>query len=52
MHPPPHATGIPSYASLIGSVDSHAVKYVAETRAQEGRKEEILDLREMCLVRL
>ncbi|KAF9454403.1 argonaute-like protein [Macrolepiota fuliginosa MF-IS2] len=48
MHPPPHSTGIPSYASVVGSVDSHAVKYVAATRAQEGKKEEILGLREMC----
>lgn len=52
MHPPPHSAkfGIPSYASVVGSVDANAVKYVAASRAQEGRKEDIVDLRTMCLV--
>ncbi|KAF7770313.1 hypothetical protein Agabi119p4_6287 [Agaricus bisporus var. burnettii] len=51
MHPPPHSAkfGIPSYASVVGSVDANAVKYVAASRAQEGRKEDIVDLRTMCL---
>ncbi|KAF5361966.1 hypothetical protein D9756_002190 [Leucocoprinus leucothites] len=49
MHPAPHTKGIPSYASLVGSVDSHAVKYVAVTRAQERGRENIVDLKSMCL---
>jgi len=48
-HPPAHTVDKPSYASVVGSVDSNAVKYVAASRAQEGRKEEILDLKSMCL---
>jgi eukaryotic translation initiation factor 2C len=50
-HPAPHTVGVPSYASLVGSVDSNAVKYVAATRAQESRREDIADLKAMCLVR-
>ncbi|KXN86194.1 Protein argonaute-3 [Leucoagaricus sp. SymC.cos] len=51
MHPPPHTEGIPSYASVVGSVDSHAVKYVATTRAQKSKQEYIEpeDLESMCL---
>ena len=49
-HPAAHTSGIPSYASLVGSVDSHAVKYVAVTRAQESRQEWIGDFKSMCLV--
>jgi hypothetical protein len=53
MHPPPHSAslGIPSYASLVGSVDVNAVKYVAASRAQDGKREDIMDLENMCLVR-
>ncbi len=52
MHPAAHTLDRPSYASVVGSVDSNAVKYVATSRAQETRKEEILDLKSMCHVRL
>lgn len=52
MHPAPHTIDKPSYASVVGSVDTNAVKYVASSQAQTGRKEEILNLKEMCLVSL
>ncbi|KAJ3552291.1 hypothetical protein NP233_g12914 [Leucocoprinus birnbaumii] len=48
-HAAPHTQGIPSYASIVGNVDSNAVKYVAVTRAQESRREDITNLKDMCL---
>ncbi|EIN04651.1 argonaute-like protein [Punctularia strigosozonata HHB-11173 SS5] len=48
MHPAPGATGRPSYASLVASVDSHACRYIAQSRVQVSRQEMIADLKDMC----
>jgi len=47
-HPPP-GVNRPSYTAIIGSIDSHAAKYVATSRAQKGRQEIINDMQEMCM---
>ncbi|KAF7295912.1 Argonaute-like protein [Mycena chlorophos] len=39
MHPPPGATDRPSFASVVGSVDSNAAKYVSTMSIQRGRVE-------------
>lgn len=40
----------PSYAAVVGSVDSDASKYIAASKAQELRQELIQDLGEMIAV--
>ncbi|KAF9472086.1 argonaute-like protein [Pholiota conissans] len=47
IHPAPGALNRPSFASVVGSVDSQAAKYVGSMRVQEGRKESILELKAM-----
>ncbi|KAG8905954.1 hypothetical protein FRB99_007888 [Tulasnella sp. 403] len=47
MHPGPGVGGRPSFASVIGSVDSTTSKYIATTRAQRPRQEMIEELEEM-----
>ncbi|KAF7433014.1 hypothetical protein PC9H_004959 [Pleurotus ostreatus] len=47
IHPAPGSEGRPSFTSLVGSVDSNAAKYVADTRVQAGRTEMIEDLQAM-----
>ncbi|KAG8952530.1 hypothetical protein FRC00_006750, partial [Tulasnella sp. 408] len=47
LHPAPGASSRPSYAAVVGSVDSDASKYVAITRAQQCRVEMIEDLTDM-----
>lgn len=49
-HPGPGVTNRPSYAAVVGSVDSDASKYVAVSKPQEPRKEMILNLTEMITV--
>lgn len=51
MHPAPGAEGRPSFTTVVSSIDSMAVKYIAISRVQAGRKEIIDDLEEMCTVR-
>ncbi|KAF8891134.1 Piwi domain-containing protein [Gymnopilus junonius] len=48
IHPPPGATDRPSFTAVVGSVDTHAAKYVATSRVQTGRQEIINDLKDMC----
>ncbi|KAF8627134.1 hypothetical protein AX17_006353 [Amanita inopinata Kibby_2008] len=48
MHPGPGAKNIPSYASLVASVDSNTSKYIPAIRVQASRQELIEDLEEMC----
>ncbi len=50
IHPAPGSEGRPSFTSLVGSVDSNAAKYVADTRVQAGRTEMIEDLQAMVKV--
>ncbi|KAJ7878523.1 argonaute-like protein [Mycena olivaceomarginata] len=47
MHPAPGATGRPSFAAVVSSVDSNAAKYVATQRVQTSRQELITDLKDM-----
>ncbi|KAG9047214.1 hypothetical protein FS837_002808 [Tulasnella sp. UAMH 9824] len=46
-HPGPGITNRPSYAAVVGSVDSDASKYDAITRPQQCRREMIDDLTDM-----
>ena len=50
VHPAPGPTGKPSFAAVVGSVDSNGAKYVAATQIQEARKEIIEDLETMVMV--
>jgi len=50
IHPAPGTVAKPSYTSVVGSLDSHAVKYVPTTSVQEGRQEMIADMKGMCKV--
>jgi eukaryotic translation initiation factor 2C len=50
MHPAPNSLDRPSFASLVGSIDSDAAKYVATMRVQKSRKEEIDDFEAMAKV--
>jgi hypothetical protein len=50
MHPAPGATGRPSYAALVASIDSHACKYIAQSKVQESRMEMIAELKDMSKV--
>ncbi|KIO29143.1 hypothetical protein M407DRAFT_21713 [Tulasnella calospora MUT 4182] len=47
QHPGPGVTTRPSYAAVVGSVDSDASKYIAVSRAQGFRQEMIQDLADM-----
>ncbi|KIO16425.1 hypothetical protein M407DRAFT_33926 [Tulasnella calospora MUT 4182] len=46
-HPGPGVTNRPSYAAVVGSVDSDASRYIAVSKPQEARKEMIQNLAEM-----
>ncbi|KAG9103625.1 hypothetical protein FRC06_009399, partial [Ceratobasidium sp. 370] len=48
-HPAGHTEGRPSFAALVGSVDSKASKYVATHRVQRSRVEGIIDFEEMAV---
>ncbi|KAF8138405.1 argonaute-like protein [Boletus edulis] len=48
IHPPPGATGRPSFTALVGNVDSNSAKYVATSHVQGSREEIIQDLKEMA----
>ncbi|KAJ3888986.1 argonaute-like protein [Lentinula edodes] len=48
MHPAP-GSDAPSYSSLVGSVDSRAIKYIAKIKVQTSRQEIIADLRTMAM---
>lgn len=52
MHPGPGQGGRPSYAAVVGSVDSEISKYIAVSRAQGSRVEMIQDLADMVAVGL
>ncbi|KAB5595254.1 Argonaute-1 protein [Ceratobasidium theobromae] len=47
-HPAPGTEGRPSFAALVGSVDSAGSKYIAAHRAQGSRVEGIADLEDMA----
>ncbi|KAB5595487.1 Argonaute-like protein [Ceratobasidium theobromae] len=47
MHPAPGAHGRPSFASVVGSIDSNAAHYTAISRAQDSRVEIIDDIEDM-----
>ncbi|CAE6418353.1 unnamed protein product [Rhizoctonia solani] len=47
MHPAPGATGRPSFAGLVGSIDSNASHYTAINQAQDSRVEMIYGLEGM-----
>ncbi|KAH7334657.1 argonaute-like protein [Rhizoctonia solani] len=48
MHPAPGAHDRPSFASLVGSIDSNVAHYTAITQAQESRVEMIQNLEAMA----
>lgn len=50
IHPPPGATGKPSFTAVVSSVDSVLCKYVASNGMQDGGKEMIKDLEGMVAV--
>lgn len=50
MHPGPGTTDRPSYAAVVGSVDSEISKYIAVSRAQGSRVEMIAELSDMVAV--
>ncbi|KAK0445338.1 argonaute-like protein [Desarmillaria tabescens] len=47
MHPAPGSQS-PSYAAVVGNIDSDGARYIAKTTLQLGRKEMIEDLRSMA----
>ncbi|CAE6346789.1 unnamed protein product, partial [Rhizoctonia solani] len=47
MHPAPGAHGRPSFASVVGSIDSNAAHYTAISQAQDSRVEMIHELEGM-----
>lgn len=49
MHPAP-GSETPSYASVVGSVDSSAARYVSRMAVQQSRQEIIADLEGMVTV--
>jgi eukaryotic translation initiation factor 2C len=51
MHPAP-GSDRPSYASLVGSIDTSGVRYVSTMEVQTSRKEIIEAMESMCTVRL
>jgi len=50
IHPAPGSDGRPSFAALVGSVDSDSAKYIATIRCQTSRVEIIEDLEDMAKV--
>ncbi|KAF7332070.1 Argonaute-like protein [Mycena kentingensis (nom. inval.)] len=48
IHPAPGSDGRPSFASLVGNVDSDTAKYIASSRVQTSRQEMIEELQPMC----
>jgi hypothetical protein len=50
-HPAPGSVGRPSFTSLVGSIDTTAVRYVSTMEVQRPRKELIKTLDSMCVVR-
>jgi eukaryotic translation initiation factor 2C len=51
VHPAPGSVGRPSFASLVGSIDNNAVRYVSTMEVQTSRKELIEAMESMCTVR-
>jgi len=49
-----HSGGLckPSFSAVVGNVDVDVSKYVAESRAQEARREIIVDMEDMVFVSL
>ena len=52
MHPAPGSDDRPSYASLVGSIDTSGVRYVSTMEVQTSRKEIIEAMESMSTVRL
>ena len=52
MHPAPGLVDPPSYASLVGSIDTRGVRYISTMQVQTSRKEIIEAMESMCTVRL
>lgn len=50
MHPGPGQSGRPSFAAVVGNVDSEIAKYVAVSRPQCSRAEIVEDLVDMVSV--
>jgi eukaryotic translation initiation factor 2C len=50
MHPAAGTIGRPSFAALVGNVDSDTAKYIADIKVQASRQEMISDLHEMSKV--
>ena len=50
IHPPPGAQGRPSFASLVSSVDSACIKYIAKMSVQKARQEHIEAMEQMATV--
>jgi len=48
MHPAPGSVDRPSFTSLVGSVDTSAVRYISTTGVQTSRKEIIEAMESMC----
>jgi len=51
MHPAPGSTDRPSFVSLVGSIDTSAVRYVSTMEVQTSRKEIIEAMESMSTVR-
>jgi len=49
MHPAPGSRDRPSFTSLVGSIDTSAVRYVSTMQVQTSRKEIIEDMESMCI---
>ena len=52
MHPPSGSDDRPSYASLVGSIDTSGVRYVSTMGVQTSRQEIIEAMESMSTVRL
>ena len=52
IHPAPGSGDRPSFTSLVGSIDTSAVRYVSTMEVQTSRKEIIEAMESMCKVRL
>lgn len=50
-HPAPGSVGRPSFTSLVGSIDTTAVRYVSTMEVQRPRSDLIEALDSMCAVR-
>ncbi|KAF9528278.1 argonaute-like protein [Crepidotus variabilis] len=48
IHPSPGVKDRPSFAAVVGAVDSNAAYYTDRMSVQIGRKETILDMKKMC----